>query len=175
MNPWTRFCAIAVGIAALSVVAGAAKAAQPTLAPPQLDGHIGQVFVRCARQAARKYGVPVPILSGIARVEGGRPGKVRTDRNGTRDYGVMQVNEVWLGKLKRALGITRRELNRQVCPNVIAAAYILAKYHGTYGDWWQAVEAYHAGYGLTSGVNYAVRVMRFALNNGFDPPRGSSR
>lgn len=165
----TRRCARAIGIVALVLVAGPARAHNGTLDPPQLHGKLAGIFAHCARRAGQRYGVPVPVLSGIARVEGGKPGSVRTDANGTRDYGVMQVNEVWLKKLKHHLRITRWELTQRVCPNVFAASYILAKYHSTYGDWWQAVEAYHAGYGLAAGVSYAERVMRFAMNHGFDP------
>ncbi|WP_197495921.1 lytic transglycosylase domain-containing protein [Acidihalobacter yilgarnensis] len=152
----------------LTLGGGSGFAQGAPLAPPRLGRMTARSFLTCARAEQRMEHVPAQVLAGIARVEGGRPGTVRVDANGTRDFGIMQVNSVWLPRLHRRFGITRSALRDNVCANVLAASYVLSRDYRRYGDWWQAVEAYHAGYALGAGVQYATRVMRFAINHGFD-------
>ena len=57
-----------------------------------------QTFSYCVAQAEQKYQVPSCILQAVHQIESGgtlRPGLVHGNSNGTKDYGVTQINTVW--------------------------------------------------------------------------------
>ncbi len=61
----------------------------------------------CFDDAGREYGINPYLLKGIARVESNlNPNAVNRNKNGSADYGLMQVNSFWLKKL----GTTTEEL-----------------------------------------------------------------
>ena len=55
----------------------------------------------CMALVAQLYGLPPRVLPAIQAVEGGRPGLVGRNANGTEDLGVMQINTIWLPVLAR--------------------------------------------------------------------------
>lgn len=56
--------------------------------------HLSTPFDAEFEAAAQEWSVPSSLLRAIARIESSfNPGAVGQNRNGTRDYGVMQINE----------------------------------------------------------------------------------
>lgn len=110
----------------------------------------------CAVYASHYYGVPTLLTLSIMRTEGGRPGTVSPNTNGSYDMGVMQVNSIWLPKLA-AMGITKHEIIYNACQNVMVGTWILAGYMKHYigadglksawedpGAFWRAVGDYNS-------------------------------
>jgi lysozyme-related protein Hpa2 len=67
---------------------------------------------------------------------------VHRNRNGSVDYGIMQINSIHLPTLSR-YGIDRNLL-MDPCVNVYIAAWILHGMILRYGNTWEAVGAYHS-------------------------------
>jgi len=57
--------------------------------------------------AASFYHLPPRVLPSIQAVEGGRPGLVHINENGTADLAVMQVNTIWIQPLAQYARMTR--------------------------------------------------------------------
>lgn len=98
----------------------------------------------CFEDAAALYGVSPLVLRAIQRVENRQadPRLVSHNMNGTADYGLMQINSIWLNDIRR-YGYTPEHL-MDPCLNVVIAAWILAnKLSGQYLTW-QAVGRYHS-------------------------------
>jgi Transglycosylase SLT domain len=58
-------------------------------------------FVACMAAAASFYHLPPRVLPAIQAVEGGRPGLIQPNTNGTADLGLMQINSIWIEPLAR--------------------------------------------------------------------------
>ncbi len=106
-------------------------------------------FLSCMALVAQIYVLPPRVLPSIQRTEGGRPGLVSRNRNGSEDYGVMQVNSLWLVPLARYTGLgpaqVRERLIALPCFNIAAAGLILRTYlDEAQGDLMQAVGNYHS-------------------------------
>ena len=106
-------------------------------------------FLACMALVARLYDLPPRVLPSIQRVEGGAPGLVHHNRDGTDDYGVMQVNTRWLGPLSRytrtSTDTVRRRLTAEPCYNIAAAGAIMRTYlDEAHGDLMRAVGDYHS-------------------------------
>ena len=98
----------------------------------------------CFAVVSRHFGFPPLVLPAIWATEGGAPGQVVPDPNGTADYGPMQINSVWLPVLQ-PLGITGRRLADNGCLNVAVAGSILATERlRAGGDLWRAIGWYHS-------------------------------
>ncbi len=78
------------------------------------------------------YHLPPRVLPSIQLVEGGAPGVVSRNTDGSSDLGVMQVNTLWIGPLARYTGRTeadvRERLIASACFNIAAAGAILSQY-----------------------------------------------
>ncbi|MDD5278726.1 transglycosylase SLT domain-containing protein [Acidithiobacillus sp.] len=111
---------------------------------------------RCAIEASRYYGVPALLTLSIIKTEGGQPGTVSPDANGSYDMGVMQINSIWLPKLA-SMGVTRHEVIHDGCQNVMIGTWILAGYVHRYlgktglqkawehpGRFWRSVGDYNS-------------------------------
>jgi soluble lytic murein transglycosylase-like protein len=58
----------------------------------------------CWEQAGERYGLSPELLYAIARTESGLdPQAVGRNRNGSRDIGLMQINSVWLPRLRGSM------------------------------------------------------------------------
>lgn len=98
----------------------------------------------CFAVVARHFGFPPLVLPAIWANEGGAPGQIVPDPNGTADYGPMQINSVWLPVLQ-PLGITGRMLADNGCLNVAVAGGILATERlRADGNLWRAIGWYHS-------------------------------
>ncbi|RME81009.1 MAG: invasion protein IagB [Caldilineae bacterium] len=136
---------------------------QALLTAPAQAG--GQAWEACFDAAGQRYGIAPALLRAIAQVESNLdPAARRSNRDGSRDIGIMQINTRWLPELAR-YGITEKGLASDVCLNIHVGAWILALEIRRFGYGWEAVGAYHAGAGRDEArrirrARYALRVHR---------------
>lgn len=98
----------------------------------------------CFDSAAKKHGVDPVLLKAIATTESSlNPAALNKNTNGSRDYGLMQINSVHLPELRKK-GITAEKLLADACTNVNVGAQILADNIRRVGSNWKAVGAYHS-------------------------------
>ncbi|RMH00507.1 MAG: lytic transglycosylase [Aquificota bacterium] len=80
-------------------------------------------FYHCFYEAGRRYGVDPYLLVAIAKVESNfNPRAVNTNKNGTRDYGIMQINSYWVERYKLPL-----EWVFEPCYNIHMGAMVLKR------------------------------------------------
>ncbi|MBV8094614.1 MAG: lytic transglycosylase domain-containing protein [Acetobacteraceae bacterium] len=120
-------------------------------------------YVYCMALVASIYGLPPRVLPAIQAVEGGRPGTVHSNGDGSADFGVMQVNTRWLQPLSRYTGLSvdvvRSRLILDPCFNIAAAGAILRTYlEEANGDLMQAIGYYHS-HTHELGLAYQNRVL----------------
>lgn len=113
------------------------------------------VPVECINQAAVTYYVPAKVIISVLAVERGEVGMASPNKNGTFDYGPMQINSIWLDKIA-PYGYTRDQVQNDPCINVMVGTWILSnKIASTIadsgkGDYWRGVAGYHS---LTPSLN----------------------
>src|SRR6266404_6186935 len=107
-----------------------------------LTMHSQQGLNACFQRAGLKYGVPPTVLKSIAYKESTmNPRAIRTNKDGTTDFGLMQVNSIHLAELG-SHGVTQRDL-MDGCKNIHVGAMLVASHRDHYdGDLWKAVGAY---------------------------------
>jgi soluble lytic murein transglycosylase-like protein len=110
------------------------------------------VPLTCINHAAITYHVPAKLIISVIEIEGGRNGMAIKNKNGTYDLGVMQVNSIWVPKIKY-FGITKQDLQFNPCTNVTVGSWILAKGMAT-ANGWQGIGNYHS---ITSSYNQRYR------------------
>ncbi|MDB5798427.1 MAG: lytic transglycosylase [Paucimonas sp.] len=99
----------------------------------------------CLFQAAADYQVPPAVLYAIRKVEGGTLGKSNPNTNGTRDYGPMQINTVWIKRFQQNENLTAEVVASQPCIAIRSAAYVLRfELNRTGADFWRGVGNYHS-------------------------------
>ena len=106
-----------------------------------------QTFQSCVVAAEAKYSVPSCILLAVHQVESNgdlRSGLVRSNTNGTYDYGVTQINTVWMDYFQRSFGITPAQVANNACLAVSSSAYIIRYEINASGDFWTGVGRYHS-------------------------------
>jgi soluble lytic murein transglycosylase-like protein len=97
----------------------------------------------CFDGAAHYQKVDPMILRGIATVEShDNPHAINHNRNGSVDYGMMQINSIHLRELKK-YGVHRADLMNE-CKNIYTAAYLLKQKMKVHGNTWVAVGSYHS-------------------------------
>lgn len=104
-----------------------------------------QKQVNCSIEAASRYGFDPSILIAIAEKEGGKPESKVKNSNGTIDYGLLQVNTVWLNDLRKH-GIKTEHVLGDTCYPYHLAAWRI-KRHIVYdknGDLYTKVSNYHS-------------------------------
>ncbi len=98
-------------------------------------------FYHCFFDAGKRYGVDPVLLISIAKVESGfNPRAVNVNRNGTRDYGIMQINSHWLEKYK-----IPKEWIFEPCYNIHFGAMVLRGCMETSKNISLAVDCYNKG------------------------------
>jgi hypothetical protein len=99
-------------------------------------------------EAAQYRVLPLRVLPSIYAVEGGAPGTVHVNTDGTSDLGVMQVNTRWVQPIAAYIHYPQAEvqarLTNDFCFNIAAAALILRTYLNETHDLMQAVGDYHS-------------------------------
>jgi soluble lytic murein transglycosylase-like protein len=113
-------------------------------------------FCFCFDEAACRYNISADILYAIAKVESNfNPGAVNWNKNGSYDYGVMQINSRWY----KVLGADAWSQLGDPCYNVNVGAWILAGCMKRYGYTWEAVGCYNAS-SKNKRNGYAYKVWR---------------
>ncbi|RMG28874.1 MAG: hypothetical protein D6732_18150 [Methanobacteriota archaeon] len=129
-------------------------------------------YRQCFMKAAHDFHVPVLVLEAIADVEHGRTGLVKVNKNGTKDYGIMQINSQWIPVFGRYIpGIKGEHLARNSCLNIWLSAFILKnEIRRAKGNIWLAVGRYHSptrwrqrNYVYKVATAYVIRGGRFSL------------
>ncbi len=101
----------------------------------------GSVHAFCFQEAGERYGVAPQILWGIAKVESNfNPTAVNRNKNGSYDYGVMQINSIW----RKTLGDQLWSSLSDPCTSVMTGAYILRQCIDKYGNTWKAIGCYNS-------------------------------
>jgi soluble lytic murein transglycosylase-like protein len=106
-------------------------------------------FLACMVAAAAWYHLPPRVLPAIQSVEGGRPGMVSHNTDGSEDLGPMQVNSSWTPRfaalVKQPEPLVRARLIYDPCFNIAAAGAIMRVYlNEAHGDLLVAVGWYHS-------------------------------
>jgi soluble lytic murein transglycosylase-like protein len=104
----------------------------------------------CFDEAGAYYNISPDLLRAIAQVESRfNPKAVNENKNAagqviSRDYGLMQINSAWFGRLAEF------EVNEvtvyEPCLNVSLGAWVLASNFASHGYNWNSVGAYNAGF-----------------------------
>jgi soluble lytic murein transglycosylase-like protein len=108
----------------------------------------------CFEEAGMQYNLPPQLLWSIAKSESNfKPDAVNVNKNGSYDYGVMQINSSWAGRLGDKLWSQLAD----PCTNVKVGAWILRQCINDYGYNWKAIGCYNS---RTPGKNeaYAQRI-----------------
>ncbi len=99
----------------------------------------------CWREAGARYGIEPELLQAIAIVESnGNSAAMNTNRDGSRDIGLMQINSSHFPALSK-FRISQKDLLNDPCQSVMTGAWILAGQIQQFGYTWDAVGAYNAG------------------------------
>ncbi len=106
-------------------------------------------YLACMALVAQIYGLPPRVLPAIHAVEGGGPGVMHRNTDGSTDLGVMQINTLWLPALSRYTSLDSAEvwdrLLYRPCFNIAAAGLIMRTYlDETRGDLMPAIGNYHS-------------------------------
>ena len=123
-------------------------------------------FLACMALVAQIYSLPPRVLPSIQRVEGGAPGVVHRNANGTEDLGIMQINTIWLPYLSSYSRLSEEEVREHLlnraCYNVAAAGLIMSIYlQETGGDLMRAIGNYHS-HSPALNQDYQAKVLRSA-------------
>ncbi|MEO8402827.1 MAG: lytic transglycosylase domain-containing protein [Gammaproteobacteria bacterium] len=104
---------------------------------------INDVPVDCINHAAVVYHVPATLILAVIKKENGINGQAVKNKNSTYDYGVMQINDIWLTKIA-AFGYTKNDIKYNACKNVFVGTWILAQSIAEGKDIWRGVGNYHS-------------------------------
>lgn len=116
----------------------------------------------CFEEAADEYGVPSKLLIAIAKVESNmNPNVINYNKNGSFDYGLMQINSSWYYEL----GKERWNKIADPCENIKTGAMILSKCISRYGFNWKAVDCYNKGSKARDYSNYILKIFKELKNN----------
>jgi soluble lytic murein transglycosylase-like protein len=117
---------------------------------------IHDVPIECINQAAITYHVPATLILSVLAIENGRKGSASSNQNGTFDYGPMQINSIWLLKIRR-YGYTQYQLQYDPCINVKVGTWILSQHIANDASPWRGVGSYHS-HTARLNHNYQIKV-----------------
>jgi len=110
----------------------------------------------CFEEAGLEYGIAPELLWAIAKTESQfNVRALHYNRNGSFDYGLMQINSSWYKELGRERWVHLSD----GCYNVKVGAWILDRCIKGYGYTWAAVGCYN-GLSKETKVRYAHRIYR---------------
>ncbi len=123
---------------------------------------------QCFHDSSEKNGVPVHLLFAVAFTESSfRPHSLNKNKNGSHDYGLMQINSIWSKEAKKH-GFSWEKIKKDPCANVMFGGYILKQNKKRLGSWSSAIGAYNAGFSKSPKARkvrqrYYQKVMRNRL------------
>ncbi|MFN3598420.1 MAG: lytic transglycosylase domain-containing protein [Aquificaceae bacterium] len=113
-------------------------------------------FYHCFFDAGKRYQVDPILLIAITKGESNfNPRAVNINRNGTRDYGIMQINSYWLEKYK-----IPKEWIFEPCYNIHFGAMVLRRCMDKYSSINLAIDCYNKGERAKGNTPYVERVLR---------------
>lgn len=113
-------------------------------------------FYHCFFDAGERYGVDPMLLVSIAKVESNfSPRAVNVNKNGTKDYGIMQINSHWVKKYT-----IPKEWLFEPCYNIHFGAMVLRRCMDQYEDIPRAVDCYNKGSKSKGHGEYVDRVFK---------------
>ncbi len=116
----------------------------------------GFSFYHCFFDAGKRYQVDPILLIAIAKGESNfNPRAVNINRNGTKDYGIMQINSYWLEKYK-----IPKEWIFEPCYNIHFGAMVLRRCMDKYSSINLAIDCYNKGERAKGNTPYVERVLR---------------
>jgi soluble lytic murein transglycosylase-like protein len=101
------------------------------------------VPIACVNEAATTYAIPAELILAIIFVEGGRNGIAMSNRNGTFDYGIMQINSSWLPRIQD-FTTSAYQLQFDACRNVMIGTWILKQNLQSSSNLMAAIGNYHS-------------------------------
>lgn len=114
----------------------------------------------CFEEAGTAVALPGRLLESIAVIESGlNPAAINHNRNGSSDFGLMQINSAWLAPAR----LDRERLLTDACYNTKAGARILRDCIDRHGYTWEAVGCYNAS-SKDKRKTYAWKVYRQLTN-----------
>jgi hypothetical protein len=110
---------------------------------------MGLPYLACMMVAASYFHLPPRVLPSIQAVEGGYPGAVHLNKDGSDDLGVMQINTRWVQPVAAyrhtSQDVSRDWLIHDPCGNIAWAGAILDAYRAQErGDLMRAIGDYHS-------------------------------
>lgn len=114
----------------------------------------------CIPYIADQYKIPEQIIQAVIQVESGGRNVISKNRDGSKDYGVMQINGWWLKILKHH-EIQQKDL-MNVCTNIAVGSWILRYEYQHFKNWQDALASYNggrSGYNKSFAKKYAEKVL----------------
>lgn len=116
------------------------------------DVSYSPVTYQCLMQESIKQRIHPALLYAVRKAENGKVGQAVSNKNGTRDLGPMQLNEINLKEIaKHAIALeggvdaVSEQLKNNGCFNISAGAWFLRKkINEAGGDVWKGVGLYHS-------------------------------
>lgn len=106
-------------------------------------------YEACFLKAAKKHGIEVEWLHAISFTESSfDPKSKNRNKDGSRDYGLMQINSLWKEKAKE-LGYNWETITKNPCENVMFGGHILKENLKRLKSLELAIGAYNAGFADT--------------------------
>lgn len=105
--------------------------------------YINDVSIECINHAAVMYQVPATVIISVLKMEGGKNGLASHNKDGSCDYGPMQINSRWL-KIISPYGYTQNDIQYNPCVNVEVGTWILRQSIFEGKNYWNGVGNYHS-------------------------------
>lgn len=103
-------------------------------------------ILSCLDAAVEKNGMDRNVMLSIMAVEGGRVGTESKNKNGSIDYGIMQINTATINDLRDRFGLnyTIEQIRDDECTNIDVSAKVLAQKIKEAGDKWEGIGDYNS-------------------------------
>lgn len=99
-------------------------------------------LAECAVYTAYTHNIHLELLLSVLLVENGGVARKNPNKDGSFDYGVMQINTVRLGEIEH-LGVTSLDLMENDCLAVFVGGYLISKELEKAPSFWEGVGNYH--------------------------------